>query len=136
VIGKLDSETLEAILETLPVEWSVINAEDKVLAWNRHDTRIFKRPEAVIGRDVRNCHPKDSVYKVEQILYEMKQGTRDKAEFYIDLALDKSKPNEKEKVLIQYFALHNPEGKYLGCLECSQRLNYIQSLKGQKRLLD
>jgi DUF438 domain-containing protein len=134
--GQLNPETLEALLETLPLEWSLIGSDDKVLAWNKHDTRIFKRPEAAIGRNVRDCHPKHSLYKVEQILYEMKQGKRDKAEFYIDMALDKNKPEAKEKVLIQYFAVRSSQGKYLGCLECSQKLNYLQSIKGEKRLLD
>ena len=134
--GQLNPETLDALLETLPFEWSLIDSDDRVLAWNRHDSRIFKRPEAAIGRNVRDCHPKHSLYKVEQILYEMKHGKRDTAEFYIDLVLDKSKPDEKEKVLIQYFALHNPKGDYLGCIECSQKLSYLQSIKGEKRLLD
>jgi len=76
MIGKLPSDVLEAVLETVPVEFSVLDADDKVLAWNKHETRIFKRPEAVVGRDVRNCHPKKSLHKVEQILSEMKSGER------------------------------------------------------------
>ena len=49
MIGKLPENVLEAILETLLVEFSVLDADDKVLACNKHDTRIFKRPEAVVG---------------------------------------------------------------------------------------
>ena len=74
MIGKLTGNVLEALLETIPVDFSVIDENDKVLAWNKHETRIFKRPEAVIGRDVRNCHPKKSLDKVETILSEMKKG--------------------------------------------------------------
>jgi len=134
MIGKLNSEELEAVLETLPIEFSVLDKNDKVLAWNKHETRIFKRPEAALGRDVRNCHPKKSLSKVEQILSEMKQGKRDMAQFYIDLPIGKNK--EKNKVLIQYFALRNKNGQYIGCLEASQNITEIQKLKGQKRLLD
>ena len=134
MIGKLPEEILQAVLETIPLEFSVIDGNEKVLAWNKHATRIFKRPEAVVGRDVRNCHPKKSLGKVEQILSEMKAGKRDKARFYIDLPLGPKQ--EKQKVLIEYYALRDDHGKYLGCLEASQNIAEIQKLSGEKRLLD
>jgi uncharacterized protein len=134
MIGKLPEDILQAFLETIPLEFSVIDRNEKVLAWNKHATRIFKRPEAVVGRDVQNCHPKKSLGKVEQILKEMKAGKRDKARFYIDLPLG---PNqEKQKVLIEYYALRDVQGKYLGCLEASQNIAELQKLSGEKRLLD
>jgi len=134
MIGKLPEDILQAFLETIPLEFSVIDRNEKVLAWNKHSTRIFKRPEAVVGRDVQNCHPKKSLGKVEQILLEMKAGKRDKARFYIDLPLG---PNqEKQKVLIEYYALRDEQGKYLGCLEASQNIAELQKLSGEKRLLD
>jgi len=134
MIGKLPEEVLQALLETIPIEFSVIDKNEKVLAWNKHGTRIFKRPEAVEGRDVRNCHPKKSLGKVEQILQEMKTGKRDKAQFWIDLPLG---PNEKkEKVLIEYYALRDTKGTYLGCLEASQNIGKYQAITGEKRLLD
>jgi PAS domain S-box-containing protein len=134
MIGKLPDNIVQAMLETIPLEFSVIDSSEKVLAWNKNATRIFKRPEAVVGRDVRNCHPKKSLAKVEQILQEMKAGKRQKARFYIDLPLG---PNqEKQKVLIEYYALRDENGKYLGCLEASQNIAELQKLSGEKRLLD
>ena len=132
MIGTLNDAQREAVFETLPVEFSVVDENDRVLAWNRHGTRLFKRPEAVVGRNVRDCHPKNSVGKVESILREMKAGTRETAEFWIDLDIE----GTREKVLIQYFALRDKKGAYLGCLEASQKIGHIQSLTGQKRLLD
>jgi len=134
MIGKLPENVLQTLLETVPIEFSVIDANDKVLAWNRHTTRIFKRPEAVVGRDVRNCHPKQSLAKVEQILKEMKDGKRDKARFYIDLPLGPHK--ERQKVLIEYYALRDQKHQYLGCVEVSQNIAELQKLTGEKRLLD
>ncbi len=134
MIGKLPEDVLQAVLETIPFEFSVIDKNEKVLAWNKHATRIFKRPEAVVGRDVRNCHPKKSINKVEQILQEMKAGKRQKARFYIDLPLGPK--GEKEKVLIEYYALRDEKGNYLGCLEASQNIAEMQRLSGEKRLLD
>ena len=134
MIGKISEKELEAVLETIPLEFSILDKNDKVLAWNKHETRIFKRPAAAVGRDVRKCHPPKSLSKVEQILSEMKQGKRDMAQFYIDLPIGKNQ--EKNKVIIQYFALRDKNKNYLGCLEASQNITPIQNIKGEKRLLD
>jgi PAS domain S-box-containing protein len=134
MIGKPNEEELEAILETLPLEFSVLNKDDEVLAWNKHETRIFKRPEAATGRNVRQCHPPKSVDKVEKIISEMKNGRRDVAEFWIDLPIGEG--GAKRKILIRYFALRNKNGKYIGCLEASMDITDIQKIKGEKRLLD
>ena len=134
MVGKLPEEILEAMLETIPIEFSIVDVNDQVLAWNKHETRIFKRPEGVVGRNVRNCHPKKSLDKVETILSEMKTGSRDRAQFWIDLPIGDN--GQKEKVLIEYYALRNADGEYLGCIECSQNISGIQALSGEKRLLD
>lgn len=134
MIGKIDGKILESIFNTIPIEFSVLDENDKVLAWNKHETRIFKRPTAALGRDVKQCHPERSLEKVEQIISEMKEGRRDTARFWIDLPIGKN--GEKEKVLIEYYALRDKEGNYLGCLESSQNISEIQKLEGQKRLLE
>jgi len=134
MIGKLPDDVLNSILETIPIEFSVLDANDKVLAWNKHKTRIFKRPEGALGRDVRNCHPQKSLEKVEQIISEMKSGKRDIAEFWIDLPIGDIK--EKRKILIQYFALRDKSKNYLGCLEVSRDITDIQKKTGERRLID
>ena len=134
MIGKIDDKILESVLETIPVEFSIVDKNDKVLAWNKHETRIFKRPVGVVGRDVRNCHPKESLDMVEKILDEMKSGTREKARFWIDLKTDDD--SEPQKIVIEYYALRDSDGNYLGCLEATQNVTEIQKISGQKRLLD
>ncbi|OYT53420.1 MAG: diguanylate cyclase [Candidatus Altiarchaeales archaeon ex4484_2] len=134
MIGELPKDVLDALLETLPLEYSVLDENDKVLAWNKHKTRTFKRPEAALGLDVRKCHPRESLNKVEQILKEMKSGERDKARFWVNIP-----PREgidKRRILIEYYALRDKEGKYLGCMEASQDITDLQELRGEKRLLD
>jgi uncharacterized protein len=64
----------------------------------------------------------------------MKAGTRDKARFWIDLPIGPG--GEKQKVMIEYYALRDPAGKYLGCLEASQNIGELQKIQGEKRLLD
>jgi DUF438 domain-containing protein len=133
MIGSLPQNVLEALLETLPLEFSIIDSDDNVLAWNKHETRIFKRPLGVVGRNVRDCHPKKSLEKVETILDEMKAGKRDRARFWIDLAIGEN--NTKNRILIEYYALRDKDGTYLGCLEATQNIHDIQMLRGEKRLL-
>jgi len=128
MIENLSKEQLEEILEAMPVEISFVDEDDLVKFWNKHETRIFKRPLSVIGKSVQNCHPKRSVDKVNQILSDFKSGKKDSAEFWINLG--------ERKVYIRYFAVRNKAGKYLGTLEATQDITEIKKIEGEKRLLE
>jgi PAS domain S-box-containing protein len=132
MIGDLTKELIESLLETIPIEFSVLDDKDFVVAWNKHESRIFKRPTTVVGKNVRNCHPKKSLDKVERIISEMREGKRDKARFWIDSKSD----DGARKIMIEYYALRDQVGQYLGCLEVTQDVTEIRGLKGEKRLLD
>jgi len=128
MIENLSREQLEGILEAIPVEISFVDEKDLVKFWNKHETRIFKRPISVIGKSVQNCHPKQSVDKVNQLLSDFKSGKRDSAEFWINLG--------ERKVYIRYFAVRDKAGRYLGTLEATQDITEIKKIEGEKRLLD
>jgi len=74
MIENVKKEVLEALLDSLPVEFSFIDGNDEVRLFNKDGDRIFPRPRSVIGRRVQDCHPKKSLHKVQQILDEMKAG--------------------------------------------------------------
>lgn len=133
MMGSLSAKITDAVLESLPVDITVVDYNDKVAAWNKHKTRLFPRDSSALNHDVRTCHPKKSIDAVTRILEEMKAKKRDSAEFWIDM---KTESGETEKVYILYVALRDEEGYYLGCLEVTQRLERLQSLSGEKRLLD
>jgi DUF438 domain-containing protein len=133
MIGKITNEIIESLFETIPLEFSIIDHNDKVIAWNKHETRLFKRPEGVLGRDVRDCHPKKSLAMVEKLLDEMKSGKREKARFWINMKSESN--NEPQKLLIEYFALRNSENDYQGCMEVTQNITDIRKIKGEKRLM-
>jgi hypothetical protein len=128
MIENLSEEQLEGILEAIPVEISFVDENDLVKFWNKHETRIFKRPISVIGKSVQNCHPKQSVAKVNQILSDFKSGKRDSAEFWINLG--------ERKIYIRYFAVRDKAGGYLGTLEATQDITEIKRIEGEKRLLE
>ena len=128
MIENLNREQLERILEAIPVEISFVDKDDLVKFWNKHETRIFKRPISVIGKSVQNCHPKQSVDKVNQLLSDFKSGRRDSAEFWINLG--------ERKAYIRYFAVRDKTGRYLGTLEATQDITEIKKIEGEKRLLE
>lgn len=134
LFDSMNAELVKAMIETLPAELTVIDANDEVVGWNKHETRLFKRPMTAMGMNFRQCHPQKSLAMVERLISEMKAGTRDKASFWIDLEVVKGEP--KHKMLIEFFALRGEKGDYLGCLEVTQDVQQIRELQGQKRLMD
>jgi hypothetical protein len=126
--GQLTAEQVNLILTHLPVDISFVNENDEVVYYSATPERIFPRSAGVIGRKVQNCHPPRSVDMVEKILSSFKEGTRDNAEFWIQMG--------GKVIHIRYFAVRDQGGKYRGCLEVSQDITRIQKLTGQKRLLE
>jgi PAS domain S-box-containing protein len=134
MIERMSEEIVRAILETIPLETTVLDARDEVIGWNKHETRLFHRPMSSMGLNFRECHPPESLEKVEQIVEEMKAGTRNKARFWIDFEVEKGGP--RHTILIEFYALRDGGGRYLGCMECTQDIHDFMTLEGQKRLLD
>jgi DUF438 domain-containing protein len=129
LVHGLDHSTLAAILNTLPVELSFVDAEDTVRYFSHEDhEKIFPRTRGAIGMKVQMCHPQKSVHMVNRILEDFKAGKRDVAEFWIDLA--------DRKIHIRYWPVRSPTGEYVGCLETVQDVTTIQRLTGERRLLD
>ena len=126
MIENLSKEQLEGILEAIPVELAFVDENDLVRFWNKHETRIFKRPVSVIGKSVKDCHPKHSVDKVIRILSGFKKGVRDSAEFWINLG--------EKKVYIRYFTVRDKSGRYMGTLEATQDVTDVKQIEGEKGL--
>jgi len=128
MLEKLSTETVEAIFDNLPVDLTFVDDTDTVRYYSRGEERIFRRTPAVIGRKLQDCHPQQSLHKVEQVVSELKAGSRDMAGFWIDL--------KGRKIYIRYFAVRDKTGKYIGTLEVTQDITEIQKIEGEKRLLD
>ena len=128
MIENLNKEQLATIMETIPLDISFIDESDILKFWNKHDTRVFKRPHSALGKSTQQCHPPRSLPKVNQVLSDLKGGKRDVAEFWIDL--------RGSKIYIRYFAVRDKTGKYLGTLEVGQDITKIKQIEGEKRLLE
>ncbi len=125
--GNFSQTELLTILNTLPIDMTFVDRNDKVRYFSQGKHRIFHRNRAILNRDVRMCHPPSSVDIVEQILIDFKSGKEDRAPFWIQMG--------EKFIYIEYFALQNEKGNYLGTLEVSQDITDVRKLKGEQRLL-
>ena len=126
--GILSTKELNLILNNLPGDFTFVDKDNIVKYFSNSKDRIFARTKAVIGRSVENCHPPASVNVVDQIINDFKSGKKDKESFWLtrgDLF-----------VLIQYFAIRDDDGEFVGVLEHSQDVAPIRALTGEKRLVE
>jgi uncharacterized protein len=125
--GSFTAEELAAVLNTIPFDLTFVDRDDTVRYFTQGRERIFARNRAILGRKVQFCHPPSSVKVVEQILADFRSGRHERAAFWINL--------RGRFVHIEYFALRDAAGAYLGCLEVSQDLTEKRALAGEQRLL-
>ena len=126
--GNLTKTQIEALLNTLPVDITFVDADDTVQYFNKPDKRFFVRTKAVIGRKVANCHPPKSLRIVSKIVESFKSGKKNVAEFWITM--------NGRFLLIRFFPVRDSNGKYLGAIEVVQDLTELKKLEGERRLLD
>ncbi len=125
--GHLSLRQLTALLNTLPLDLTFVDSEDRVAFFSEGADRVFERNRAIIGRRVEDCHPPKSVHIVERVVEELKSGSRDVAEFWIQMG--------ERFVHIRYFPVRDPDGEYLGTLEMTQDITPLRTLEGERRLL-
>ena len=126
--GELTFNQIVMVLDNLPIDVTFVDENNKVRYFSRPKDRFFPRSPAIIGRDVKNCHPPDSVHVVEGIVEGFKSGKENVAKFWINL--------KGKTILIQYFALRDGDNNYKGVLEVGQDITDIKKLEGERRLLD
>lgn len=125
--GSFSAEELMAILNTLPLDMTFVDKDDKVKYFSQSAERIFQRNRAILNRDVRHCHPPASAHIVDKILDDFKSGRQSRAPFWINM--------KGMMIYIEYFALRNDKGEYLGTLEVSHNVAPYRELEGEQRIL-
>lgn len=125
--GSFNMSEMEAMFKTLPIDLTFVDKNGKVKFFSMGPDRVFTRNRAILGRDVRNCHPPSSVDIVDRILDDFKSGRQNSAAFWINF--------KGRFVYIEYFALRSDEGEYLGTIEFTQDLTHQRGLEGEQRLL-
>ncbi|OHD66504.1 MAG: hemerythrin [Spirochaetes bacterium RBG_13_51_14] len=125
--GSISVKELISLLNAVPCDITFVDADDRVRYFSQGRDRIFTRSRAIIGRMVQQCHPPASVAAVQSVLDDFRSGRHDSAAFWI---------NHKGKFIhIEYFALRDDKGGYLGTMEVSQDLTEKKKLEGERRLV-
>jgi len=125
--GSFSIDELTLLLNTLPIDITFVDKNDKVKFFTQGQHRIFDRNRAILGRDVRMCHPPHSMHIVDQILKDFKSGKESAAPFWIQMG--------EKFIYITYLPLRDKENKYMGTIEFSQDLTGLRALEGEQRLL-
>lgn len=126
--GGFSTAELEALFVHLPIDITFVDKDDKVRFFSHSPKRIFERNRSIIGRDVRMCHPPGSVHIVEQIMNDFKSGKENKAAFWLSNFMGRF-------IYIEYSAVRDTTGEYLGVVEVTQDITQLRKLEGDQRLL-
>ncbi|MCL2597184.1 MAG: DUF438 domain-containing protein [Paludibacter sp.] len=126
--GSFDMKELETLFVTLPVDITFVDKNDKVKFFSHSPNRVFERNRSIIGRDVRMCHPPQSVHVVEKIINDFKNGKENRAAFWLSNF-------QGRFIYIEYTALRSKDNEYLGIIETTQDITNLRNIEGNKRLL-
>ena len=124
--GSLNLKQLSAILDMLPFALTFVDANDKV-AYFGGGANIFPHSKNAIGNSVFSCHTPASKPIIEKIFKEFHEGKKNEISYWFT-------PRKMgRKLYLRYYAVHDDDDQYLGCLEVAQDITDIEKLTGQKK---
>lgn len=115
--GHLEVEELEAMLNTIPMEITFVDVENRNRFFNEGH-KVFKRPAMALGREVFSCHPPKVEQQVRRIIEEFRAGTLDEVPVWM---------NKNGRImLVKYMAVRDRNGRYIGTLELVQDMEFAR----------
>ncbi len=127
MIENLSREQIQAMFDALPFQMVFVDADDKIQWWNDSKARLMEAPTDRLGKDVRDCHKKESLPRLERMLSDFKSGRADEAEFWVVVA------EIGLKALNRFFAIRDAQGKYLGTMEYLLNFGTIDQIAEEKK---
>lgn len=115
--GHMTPEQIEGVLNTVPMELSFIDDRDINCYFNA-GKKLFRRPDMAIGREVYACHPPSYETLVDQTIDKLRSGEQESADVWLSKG--------GEPVLVRYMAVRGRTGKFLGTLECVQKMGFAE----------
>ena len=115
--GHMTVAQLEAMLNTLPIEITFVDADNMNRFFNE-GPKVFKRPQMAIDREVFSCHPPKIESLVRTILDDFRNNRRDKVPVWMEKS---GKP-----FLVTYMAVRDKKGIYLGTVEVVQDMQFAK----------
>lgn len=120
--GHMTIRQLTALLNTIPLEISFIDAEDRNCYFNE-GPKVFKRAQMALGRSVFTCHPPKVETMVRRIIGEFREGTLDRVPVWMDKG--------GRTMLVTYMAVRNESGEYMGTMELVQDMEFAKEHFGK-----
>lgn len=115
--GHMTLEQLTALLNTIPLEISFIDA-DNINRFFNEGPKVFKRPGMAIDREVFSCHPPKIEPMVRAVLNDLRSGNRDSVPVWME--------KNGRTMLVTYMAVRDKEKKYLGTVEVVQDMEFAK----------
>lgn len=115
--GHMTVEQLIALLNTIPLEITFIDAENINRFFNE-GPKLFKRPGMAIDRDVFSCHPPKIETMVRAILDDFRNGLRDSVPVWME--------KNGRTMLVKYMAVRDKNRNYLGTVELVQDMEFAK----------
>jgi DUF438 domain-containing protein len=110
---------IEAVFNTIPMELTFIDDGDVNRFFNDGTgKKLFKRPAEAVDREVYSCHPPKYAAMARQIIGSLKAGEQNS----VDVWLNK----RGAPVLVRYMAVRDKSGRYVGTLECVQKMGFAR----------
>ena len=116
--GHLTVEQLTAMLDTLPMEITFVDAENINRFFNDNGPKVFKRPQMAIDREVFSCHPPKIEPMVRAIIDDFRNSRRDSVPVWME--------KDGKPMLITYMAVRDKQGKYVGTMELVQDMTFAK----------
>lgn len=120
--GQMTIRQLTALLNTIPLEISFIDAEDRNCYFNE-GPKVFKRAQMALGRSVFTCHPPKVEAMVRRIIGEFREGTLDRVPVWMDKG--------GRTMLVTYMAVRDENGEYMGTMELVQDMEFAKEHFGK-----
>lgn len=120
--GHMTIRQLTALLNTIPLEISFIDAEDRNCYFNE-GPKVFKRAQMALGRSVYTCHPPKVETMVRRIIGEFREGTLDRVPVWMDKG--------GRTMLVTYMAVRDESGEYMGTMELVQDMEFAKEHFGK-----
>lgn len=125
--GSLSQKELDIILDILPLEITFVDKDHIVKYYdNGTEDKLLARTPSAIGRDMLNCHPPRVHDTVTQLVHDLETGSKDSQAAWF-------KRGDGVFVYIDYIALRDENGEFLGILETVQDITELNQIQGINR---
>lgn len=125
--GSLSLNELDLILDILPLELSFVDKDHIVKYYdNGEGEKLLPRTPSAIGRNLMNCHPPKVHDTVSRLVADLESGKKDsQAAWY--------QRKDGVFVYINYIAVRNDAGEFMGILETVQDITELNKIEGTNR---